>query len=176
MVKNKRGQVWIETVVYTLYAFTLIGFVIGVAKPRIEKVQDKALIEQSLAMLKDIDSIISSVKGTPGNQRIIEAFIKKGNLIIDGEKDIILFEIDSKIEYSQAGQSIEKDGWITLTEIKGENNIVTISRNYSGIYNLQYQDGDKEKIISKATTPYKIEISNRRIQEDNKVLINIDIK
>ena len=32
-----RGQVWVETVVYTLIAFIMIGLVLGVAKPKIEK-------------------------------------------------------------------------------------------------------------------------------------------
>ena len=34
MVMKKEGQVWVETVVYTLIAFVLIGLVLSFAKPK----------------------------------------------------------------------------------------------------------------------------------------------
>ena len=52
--KNKRGQIWVETMVYTLIAFALIGLVLAFVKPKIQETQDKAIIEQSVNILKDI--------------------------------------------------------------------------------------------------------------------------
>lgn len=75
-VKNIRAQVWIETVLYTLIAFVMIGLVLAYAKPKIEELQDKTIIEQSIEMLKNIDSTILTI-GAPGNQRLIEIGIKK---------------------------------------------------------------------------------------------------
>jgi len=69
-MKQKRGQVWVETVIYTLIAFVMIGLVLAYAKPKIEELQDKALIEQSIEMMKDIDSTILRMGGA-GNQRLI---------------------------------------------------------------------------------------------------------
>jgi uncharacterized protein (UPF0333 family) len=37
--KNKRGQIWVETVVYTLIALVMIGLVLAFAKPKIEELQ-----------------------------------------------------------------------------------------------------------------------------------------
>ena len=45
---NYKGQVWIETVVYTLIAFAILGAILGFAKPKIEQLQDKSIIEQSI--------------------------------------------------------------------------------------------------------------------------------
>ena len=59
---KKRGQVWIETVTYTLVAFVLIGLVLSFVKPKIEELQDQAIIEQSTSMIKEIDSILHSLK------------------------------------------------------------------------------------------------------------------
>ena len=87
MVNGKNGQVWVETVIYTLIAFVLIGAVLAIAQPRIEEIQDKAFIEQSFGVMKDIDNIILSLaQGGVGNKRVVELGLKKGNLIIDGDK------------------------------------------------------------------------------------------
>lgn len=173
----KKGQVWVETVIYTLIAFTLIGAVLTFVKPKIEEIQDKSLIDQSMEMLKDINSVINSVKGTSGNQRIVDVMIKKGSLLIDGENDRLVFEIDSGAEYSEPGTEITKDNLVILTENKGKVNKITLTSNYSSSYNLLYQNGDSSKLISKATLPYKIEITNKGVQEsNNKIIIDISLK
>ena len=87
---NKKGQIWVETVVYTLIAFTLIGLVLTFAKPKIEEIQDKGLIEQSIKVLDDIDLIIKTLGGS-GNQRLIMLGISKGTLNIDGKNDRLFF-------------------------------------------------------------------------------------
>ena len=46
--KGTKAQIWIETVIYTLIAFVILGAVLGFAKPKIEELQDKSIIEQSL--------------------------------------------------------------------------------------------------------------------------------
>jgi len=51
---NYKGQVWIETVVYTLIAFAILSAILGVAKPKIEQLQDKSIIEQSIGILENI--------------------------------------------------------------------------------------------------------------------------
>ena len=48
-IKNKkRGQIWVETVIYTLIGLTIIGLLLAVSKPQIDKQKDKALIEQKI--------------------------------------------------------------------------------------------------------------------------------
>ncbi|MBU2612794.1 MAG: hypothetical protein KKB62_03680, partial [Nanoarchaeota archaeon] len=76
---KKKGQIWIETVTYTLVAFVLIALILAFVKPKIDQLQDQALIEQSFKMLNGIDSVVNSVYDTGiGNKRMVELSIKKG--------------------------------------------------------------------------------------------------
>ena len=61
MKRGNRGQVWIETIIYTSIALLMIGLVLAYAKPKIEEFQDKATLEQSLEMVKEIDSTIMTI-------------------------------------------------------------------------------------------------------------------
>lgn len=174
---NKKAQVWVETVIYTLIAFVLIGAVLAFVKPKIEEMQDNAIIEQSLGMLKEIDAIIFSVKGTSGNVRIVDVIIKKGSLTIDSENNKLIFEIDSRKEYSQPGETIQKDNIAILTEKKGEYNKITLEISYSGKYDIRFDENTKgEKILNKAPTPYKLSIGNLGVDENNIPIINFEVK
>ena len=44
MKRGVNGQVWVETVTYTLIAIVMIGLVLSFAKPKIEELQDKTII------------------------------------------------------------------------------------------------------------------------------------
>ena len=81
--KNLRGQIWVETLIYTLIAFVMIGLVLFFAGPKISEIQDKAIIEQSIEVMGEIDTIISGI-GTAGNRRVAELRIRKGALKING--------------------------------------------------------------------------------------------
>jgi len=174
---NKKGQVWVETVIYTLIAFTMIGLVLSYAKPKIEEIQDKAIIEQSIDMMKEINEKIVEVKeGGAGNKREIILGMKKGILKIDGIEDKIFFEIESRYTYSQLGENIIVPLYamdlIAHTEKKGKFNTVTLTMDYSEENNITYQGGDELKTISKAPTPYKLFFSN---EGGDKTIIDIKI-
>ena len=51
---KKRGQIWVETVIYTLIALVMIGTILAFALPKISEIQDKSTIEQSIIVIKDI--------------------------------------------------------------------------------------------------------------------------
>jgi len=170
---NKKGQVWIETVIYTLIIFVMIGLVLSFVKPKIEEIQDKAIIEQSIGMLEDIDHLILSlIQGGPGNKRLIELGIKKGILKIDGINDKIIFEIESAYTYSQPGTSISHGNIIAYTEKEGSFNRVTLTLDYHEGYDIKYKDKDELKLISKASVPYKVFISN---EGGDKTIINFEV-
>ena len=159
MIK-KRGQVWIETVTYTLVAFVLIGAVLSFAKPKVEELQDQAILEQSIKMLKQIDSIIQEVgeKGA-GNKRKIELNLRKGELNINSEENSIMFFMESRYMYSQPGQTYEESSINITTEEKGKYYNLTMERNYPN-FNFTYNGKEENKRIVKATTPYALFIAN----------------
>jgi len=158
---KKRGQIWVETVIYTLISLILIGAVLAFILPRIQEIQDKAIIEQSIEMLKNIDNVISSVViGGPGNKRIVEIGIKKGNLIINSEDNQIIFEMESQYTYSQEGEIINIGSVTVLTEKIGSLNKITLTSNYSK-HDLTYEGNNESKTITRSSTPYKLSIENK---------------
>jgi hypothetical protein len=153
--KIKKGQVWVETVIYTLIALVILGLVLGVAKPKIEELQDNAIIEQSLEMLKTLDSKLLTLGGT-GNQRLMDIGIKKGTLEIDGINEIIKFEMDSKSMYSEDNQEVNDGNIKILTLKQGKINKVTLTLDYAIDYDLTFNDEDVSRVLSKSAVAYKI--------------------
>jgi len=170
---EKKGQVWVETVIYTSIALLMIGMVLAYAKPKIEEFQDKAILEQSLEMFRTIDNTIVTI-GVSGNKRFVEVKLKKGSLKIDGENDKISFEMDSKYIYSQPGEEIldSLSGRITtLTEKVSGTNRVIFTANYSeSNIDITYGKEDKFKTLSKSPTSYKLLISNDGKKNDNTLI------
>jgi len=173
-MRGKRGQIWVETIVYTLIAFALIGLVLAFVKPKIEELQDKGIIEQSISVLEDIDLIIKNI-GDPGNQRIINLKISKGALNIDGENDKLFFEIESRSIYSEPGENVAMGNIIVFTEKKGKINDVTLTRDYDEEYDITYDNRDELKKISKASTSYALLIANKGENALNETIINIGV-
>lgn len=159
-VKTGRGQVWIETVIYLLIAFVMIGLVLSFIRPKIEEVRDKTIIEQSLELMKEVENIMLTI-GSPGNKRLIELNIKKGSLIIDGENDAILFEIESRYVYSEPGQIVKVGNVEALTVDKGEYNLITLKRDFRNSYDITYKNENRLKTLGKASTPYRMYITNK---------------
>ncbi len=172
--KNHKGQVWIETVMYTLIAFVLIGLVLTFARPKIQELQDKALIEQSVTMLKEIESIILTM-GVAGNQRIIELGIKKGELRIDAFNDKIIFEMESAYTYSEPGEVISDGNLFVYTQKKGNINIVNLTRDYSSSYDLKYNGLEELGTLTKSSVPYRLLLKNEGEVVDSKTIIDISV-
>jgi len=174
MINNIKAQIWIETVIYTLIALIMIGAVLSFVKPKIQELQDKVIIDQSIKVLEDINNIVLSIENIPGNQRLIELGIKKGLLKIDGAEDKIFFEIESAYEYSEPGENYSKGKLIIYTEKKGSFNIITLTRDYSKKYDIRFQNKSELKSITKSPTPYKLLISNKG-KSMNKTIIDLEI-
>jgi type II secretory pathway pseudopilin PulG len=168
----KGGQIWIETVIYTLISLTLIGFVLSYATPKIESYKDKINLEKTISFLIALDTKINEIKDVSGNKRIIDFTINKGELKIIPEENKIIFEMKSKYQYSEPGKSFEENGFEIITKEKGEENEIKIEKEYS--YNITYDNSEENKTLSKSPTPYKIVISNKGIKE-NKIIIDISI-
>ena len=158
--KNSRGQVWIETVIYTLIAFVMIGLVLAFAKPKIEQLQDHAIIEQSLSLMKDIDNTILTMGG-PGNQRYFSINIQKGDLKIDGVNDRLVFEIASTDMYSEPGVSSIEGNIVVNTMKQGSSYAVNLTRDYSADYDITYNGANQVETISHAAKSYNLLITNK---------------
>lgn len=175
-MRNKRGQVWIETVIYTLIALIMIGAVLGWGKPKIEQLQDKAIIEQTIGIFEDIDSqILSAVQGGAGNKRTLEIGLKKGSIAIHAEEDVdaIFYEIETRHTYSEPGEYIHIGNVLARTVKKGEYNDVVLKIDYAGIYDLKFEGTNTQKTITKSSTPHKLTISNDGASATGLPIINM---
>lgn len=159
--ENKKGQVWIETVTYTLVAFILIGLVLAFAKPKIEELQDKAVIEQSMNVLKEMDKVVNEIyENGAGNKRKLEVGLKKGDIKINSTGDSITFIFEGRYIYSEPGQPYKEGSLDILTTELGTNYEVTIKRQFENI-NIKYFDEEETKTITASSTPYMIFIENK---------------
>ena len=173
---SKRGQIWVETVIYTLIALSMIGAVMAFVIPRVQEIQDQAVIEQSIDVMENINEIIvSTVQGGTGNRRIIDVEIKRGTLSINGTHDFISFEIEADYVFSEPGQIINVGGVQAETKRIGGTNLITLIGDYSK-YNLTYNGEDILGTITQSPTPYSLSISNKGEDNGNPKKINIDFK
>lgn len=156
---NKRGQIWVETVIYILIALVMIGTVLAFVNPKIEEIRDKLTLDKTVEMLEELDSKISEVGSSVGNQRVINLEIKKGELQIrGGNLNQIIYELkESKVEYSQAEGGFIDMGKVEV-QTKENNDLydVILKLDYTDIYNLESEIDS----LTKSSTAYKLSIKN----------------
>ncbi|MDD5699841.1 MAG: hypothetical protein PHH00_01450 [Candidatus Nanoarchaeia archaeon] len=160
--KNRGGQVWVETVIYTLIAMVMIGLVLTFVQPKILELSDRATVQQSISMMNDINSVILSVlQSGAGNVRKAEITLRAGTLVIDGADEKIIFSLEkSHYQLSEPDQQDVYYGDILVyTHQVNELNSINMTLDYAQ-YNLTYQGADAAGAITKASTPYVLFISN----------------
>ena len=162
IINKKKGQVWIETVLYTLIALALIGLVLGFVMPKINQTKDKLLIEQTINLLTLMDDKINRAAETVDTSRRIEFTIKKGELYINSSSNEIVFVLDKLGEpYSSPGKDGKKGPVIIMTESDQKDYRVRLSLDYSSRYNLTYSGTDEDKKFNPSPTPYFLMVKNK---------------
>jgi hypothetical protein len=171
---NLRGQVWIETVIYLLIAFIMIGMVLSFVRPKIEELKDKSILQQSQEVLETLDNTIITM-GVEGNKRVIDLGIKKGEFTFNGTSDEIKFESESIYVYTEPGQKVQLGNVVAETKKKTRDYIVTLTSDYSDNYNITYKGKDEAKTLSKSSVAYKLILSNEGEDSSGKTIINVDL-
>lgn len=169
----RKGQIWVETVIYTLIGLSIMGIVLGIVKPALDEKKDSISINQNIDLLNSIDDRINEIKYTSGNSREVSAKIGRGKMIIDGINDAVSIIVeDSSYEYSQQGQWLNAGGKVNaLTTEKGSKFSVLLYMNYTSQFNITYRGTDSEHVIQPSSSEYNLGVINRgKIGE----MINID--
>jgi hypothetical protein len=156
----KKGQIWIETVIYTLIGLTIIGLMLSIVIPKIEEKKDQLIIEHSIAMLNAIGDVIEDVRyyGV-GNAGEIEVKIKKGKLIVDSKNNEIKFFIESRHMHSEPNVTVSVGKIKVLTIKKGNKYEVNLTLKYDNV-NISWNGGEIIQIFNPAPTPYRLIITN----------------
>ncbi len=160
---SKKGQIWVETVIYTLIALVLIATVLSFAKPKIESIQDQTTIEQSIQVMKDIDVKIQEILATgSGNKRILEVSVNDGQLKINGLENTLEFTLQGRYQYGEYGIEIPVGRDINvLTTKKGDLNNIRIFKDYSDDVNFTISNKNQIKTISSSAGTYEVSILNK---------------
>ncbi len=160
--KAKIGQVWVETAIYTLIGLVIIGIIIAIVTPAIDRYKDELIIEQTLTVLNNLDEKIKETRDAgAGNRRIIsELRIKKGSFSIDSLENNITYVLEeSRLKYSEPGEEIEQGEIKIKTGENGRRYDITMTLTYDDI-NLIYSSGEVKKTLYPATIPYKLFVEN----------------
>ena len=170
-----RGQVWIETVLYTLIGLTLMGLALGFVMPKINEARDRALVEQAISSLSDFDGKINEVIQTgTGNVRQTEFLMKKGEIYINSSHDEILMTISGLTKlYSEDGVEIDIGRIKVKSELGQKTSTVYLRAVYSSNVNLTYKGRDEGRKFTPASTPYNFFIENKGTP-NGQILINLD--
>ena len=174
-MKEKRGQVWVETVLYTLIGLGLIALVLAFVSPRITQEKEKILVEQTIQSLNVIDDKINTVleKGE-GNRRVIEFGIGRGELYFNSSNDKIIFVFnDLKKPYTEPDVEIEF-GRVKILSVEDRRaSHVFLTLDYGNIANLTFSGKDEDRKFDAASKPYAFSIEN--IGRNNSLFEVVDV-
>ncbi|MBX4211889.1 hypothetical protein KW787_00325 [Candidatus Pacearchaeota archaeon] len=172
---RKKGQVWVETVIYTLIGLSLMGLALAFITPKLNQLRDKAVVEQAIGSLTAFDETINDVLTAPGNRRVVDFTMKRGELYFNSSGD----EIDMVISglgkpYSQPGVEIKSRVSILSVQEQKTSSVILRLRytNSSGdpYVNLTYNDADTLKKFSAASIPYKFYVLNTGVKNKMEVV------
>ncbi len=171
----KKGQIWIETVIYALIGLAIISILLSLIKPTIEEKKDMIILKASKEMMGVIENTIEDVEyyGV-GNSRLVEIKIEKGKLLMDGKNDKIVFLMESNAMYSEPGQEIREVGSRIkiFTKKKTRKYEVNLTLDYSDL-NITWNGKDIKQILQPSPTSYKIKITNYGKEGSQKTRIDL---
>lgn len=158
---RSRGQVWIETVVYTLVGLSLIGLVLAFVIPKVNEYRDRSVVENTISALNVIDGKINEVLEAPLNTRVVDMTLKRGDLYFDAGNDSVYYVLeDSKVAYSEPNEPVSLGRIVILTEMKsGDTYRIRLSVDYA--FNLDYARNESVRKYSPASVPYRFSFSNQ---------------
>lgn len=160
---RRKGQVWIETVLYTLVGLAIIGVMLSFIKPAIDEKRDQLVINQGKDIIEGInDQVGEIVYWGVGNSRQLEISLRKGQLLIDGVNDRLVYTLeDSRHKYSEPGVNVSIGNVESVTtEIAKKRYDVVLTIDYKNI-NITYEGADNDKELQSSSTPYRIMVTNR---------------
>jgi type II secretory pathway pseudopilin PulG len=169
---DKRGQVWVETVIYTLIGLAIIGIVLAGAMPRINQKRDELAIEQSIEALSVIDDKVYEIQKAVGNRRIVSLDVRQGYFVVDMDTDSLIWVVDSGFAYSEIDYTTAV-GKINVTTTGAEDNYeVELLVGYSA--DLRFDDiNTGRRQLDAAPTPYDLVIENQG-KDDGRTVINFN--
>lgn len=163
-----RAQVWLETVIYTLVGLGLIALVLAIVTPSLNEYRDRAVIEQSIEALHEIDSVMSAIRDSPGNVRIVEFQLKRGLFEIDANTETLRFTLpDSRVIYTEPDVEVTNGRISILTTEGSRNHEVRLSLSYEGQADILADELDGVITFNPAATSYQFRFEHEGFTQGN---------
>ena len=164
-LREKQGQVWMETLLYTAVGLAIIGVVLSFTVPKLEQNKERALVSKQIADLKRLDAAILDIANSPiDSTKTYELSLERGALIIDGLENSITSSLESSTRYSEPGVAVQ-DGRVSVltTQIDKKSYRIVMRTTYQSFgVNLTANRADKSIEFTQAPTPYVLEIGRER--------------
>ncbi len=158
---QKKGQVWIESVLYTLIGLAIIGLLLVVTRPKISQTQDDFIIQQTITALGSLDNKITEVQIATGNRREIEFQLSRGELLIDSINSRIQWTLKgSNFMYSEPGSQAQVGNIKVLTTKQADTYDITLTLDYLNRNKITVDSGTLAKTLTPVRVPYKIFVEN----------------
>ena len=167
ILSQKRGQVWVETVIYTLIGIALIGLVLAILTPKIKEFRDRSVIEQTIDSLNVFDSKVVDVLDAPGNKRKVTFGLERGTIFVDSLNNTIRYVLDeSNVRYSEPGVSLDIGRINVTTQELTESYRISLYMSYK--YNITFngKDSNSEQ-FTPVSIPYEFFIENKGMINNN---------
>ncbi|VVB78077.1 Uncharacterised protein [uncultured archaeon] len=173
---NFKGQVWIETVVYTLIGLAIMAILLSISMPQIEKIKDKSIITQTTDSLNVLNSKVSEAEEARGSIRVVNFKIAKGRLELNSSGNKVIYTLENtKLELSQIGESIKEGNVIMETKKSGDKFNIFLTMDYNNTLNLTYNGKKETKVLQAGTAPYKIILENTGYDASRKINIDFNL-
>ncbi len=169
---NKKAQVWIETVIYTLIGLAILGTLVAVATPKINAMKDESLIEQAMSSMETIYGKMDNAARTKGNRVKFGLDVGKGKFVVDGKNNQLYWIIDSALEYSSIDSTV-KIGIFEVTTTTGDP--YTVKLVVPSVYDIRYDGKDMEGGFDAAPNVYTITVENEgssSSESGSKIILN----
>lgn len=171
IINNKYGQVWVETVIYTLIGLSVIGILLAVSTPKINDMKDRLRINEAVDILNQMDAKISEVQAAPGNQRVYDLTINKGKVVIDPVNETISWIIETNYDYSEPGKKFQVGDLEVETTGEGYHTVYLV-RHYGVDLTTEGQEINSIEMES-ASIPYQLIIKSSGVGSVIKVDISV---
>jgi len=178
IIKFKKGDTWVETVLYMTISLAVIGLLLVAIRPKIAQMRDNYAITQTVDSLNVFEDLVSSVKIAEGTTLQYGLQLSKGEFIIDGINDSVMWQSDSSYQYSELNRTIDVGRISARTMNVSSKGMyhVTLTLDYRPYgLNITVDGADKMKTLNAASVPYALWIKNSGKQGAGPLQIDVTL-
>ncbi len=157
-----KGVIWVSTVLYVLIGLAIVGGLLAIVKPKIAETSDRLIIDQTKESINVFDDLVIRTREAVGTRLSYKIKIDKGSFVIDCANEKLYWYSTSSYKPGEENVTISEGDLKLYTTREGGVWNVTLTRDFSrdAINFSLGGDSSKVKVLTKATTPYRIWISN----------------